>query len=529
MSKTKLTLCTIFMLLGLVSTAQSVTNVLNLKSTRNSGEIYENQKLVGYYVFYFKEKADKKTSAYEVSIMDDNYTKKKSFEIIRPKNTQLLEMVYNGSCFLLYFYDRKTGVELITYDKAGKILGTEKTSIKDLSAFEIQRITAGISAQSDNVTLYATGNSGFVRQSYTKNKKMGYELVAYDNSLKKLWSVESDPNSKLLEGLEISEVTENYVTATVIRKKSALTKKMDGAMLIVDIQSGKKICETELGNETSGKRSLLKSKYLPEDESFLIVGEYYKPGDDILKDKSQGIYIQKLNEGGKELSLKEFSWKVDIAKYKQENLDEEDLKDANKPFYIFFHNVIIGKNGHIYLVGEQFKKQISAGAVAGKLAVAALGGTSNVSSFEIRVGSMVLIELNEKVELVDFKLINKKKTSVFLPEGAGMWSTAFLGYYINATGGFDYRFTSKNVESDTYSIIYTDYNKKKEGEDKKEKVDCMLGVISINAGKIELNRVPIKTDASVWWVNNAKPGNVGIGEYYRKEKKIVYRLEPLSF
>lgn len=525
----KLTMCSLFLSIGLMGYSQttSITNVLNLKSAKNSGEIIENQKLVGYYVFYFKEKNDKATCTYEVNLYDDNFKLKKSFEISRPKNTVLLETVFNGTTFLLYFYDRKTGCELITLDKTGKQIGSVAVTQKELSTFEEQRILTSISQNSENVSVYPLGKDGYVRQTYPKNKKLGYEIVGYDNNMKQLWKIASAEDSKMIETIEISEVSEKFITATIYRKKSMLTKEVEAACVIIDAKSGKKIAEVALGSDEKGRLSLLKSVYIEADENFLIIGEFYKPNDDIAKDKSQGIYIQKLSESGSEISMKQFKWKGDIDKYKQANISEEDRKDAEKPFYIFFHDVIISQTGHLFLIGEQYRKQVSATAIAGKLAVAALGGTSDASNFEIQVGNMVVIELDEKINMINYDLIQKRKTSVILPSGAAYWSTAYLGYYINARGQFDYSFTSRDKGNDKYTVVFTDYNRK---EDKsKAKADCMLGVINISKGVKTNSRVPINTDAKYWWLQSAKPGYVAIGEYYKKEQKMNFRLEPLSY
>lgn len=530
MSNLKLVVSAFFLSIGLIGFSQStsIPNVLNLKSAKQSGEIIENQKLVGYYVFYFKEKADKKNSTYEVSLFDDNFKPKKSFEITRPKKTILLETVFNGSCFLLSFFDNKTGLELVTIDKSGKQLGNLIKGKKEMSSYELQLLTMSLTSEAGDVSIYPFGKSGFIRSSISDNKKMGYEVIAYDNSMKELWKSASPTESKLIETLEISEVSEKFVTATVSRKKNMLTKEVESACLILDIESGKKICELELGSDEKGRLSLLKSAYNEKDENFLIVGEFYKAGDDIMRDKSQGIYIQKISESGKEESMKKFKWKGDVDKFKQENLDEEDKKDAEKQFYIFFHDVIISQNGHIFLIGEQFKKQISGLALAGKgLSALAGSGSTQASSFEIRVANMVVIELNEKTELVDFDLIQKRKTSVLLPQGAGFWSAAYLGYYVNAIGGFDYSFTSRNIEKDQYSIVYTDYNRKEENS--KAKADCMLGVINFDKGKRTNTRIPVNSDAKTWWIEIAKPGYVAVGEYFKKEKELKYRLEPLKY
>ena len=80
MNKIKLTSLLVLMsIFSMFAQNKSVPNVLNFKSAKDAGEIIENNKLVGYYIFYLKEKVDKKTSAYEVEIYDDNYNIKKRY------------------------------------------------------------------------------------------------------------------------------------------------------------------------------------------------------------------------------------------------------------------------------------------------------------------------------------------------------------------------------------------------------------------------------------------------------------------
>lgn len=57
----------------------------------------------------------------------------------------------------------------------------------------------------------------------------------------------------------------------------------------------------------------------------------------------------------------------------------------------------------------------------------------------------------------------------------------------------------------------------------------MVGVISIKAGKVAENRIPINCESKVWWIQPCKPGYISVSEYYRKEKKIDMRLEKLTY
>lgn len=528
MKKTSLLSLCLFLTLSLNLVSQTtIPNVLNFKSKKQSGEIIENNKIVGYFVFYFKEKTDKNNSAYEIELFDDNYNSVKSFEIVRPKKTLLFEMVYNGEVFLFFFYDKKTGYEYVTYDRDGKQIGSTTIAEDDIPTFDLQRSMTSLSTGTENITFFPMGKEGFIRQSFTKNKKLGYEIIAYDNNMKTLWSYASDEASKFVEGADIGEVTTDVITATISRKKNQMTREMDLGFLILDAKTGEKITEVAMGTDDTGKRSILKTFVEKETSKITLVGEFYAPKDDILKDLSKGLFIQGINFKGDELNYTEYTWKGDISTFKQENLDEEDKKEAGKSFVLFFHDAIRSKDGHLFLVGEQFRKQVSAGAIAGKLVAGALGGSSNASNFEIRVGNMVVMEFDQTNKLVDFDVVNKKKTTVYLQEGMGWYGSAFLGYYINSIGGFDYSFTSRDVANDKFSVVYVDANRREES--KSDKSDIMLGVINVEKGKKTTSRLAINSDARSYWIQPAKPGYISIGEYYRKEKKLTFRLEQLAY
>ncbi|UKN03631.1 hypothetical protein K6119_08910 [Paracrocinitomix mangrovi] len=506
----------------------SIPNVMDIKNRRQSGAILEENKLVGYYVFYFKEKQDKKNNAYEIEIFDDNYNSVKSFEMIRPKGSYLLEMVYNGKVFMMFFYDRKEGYEFVTFDKTGQEVGKLLVPAKEIPRYDVSRSAQALSSQTENVTIYPFGEEGFVRQSYSENKKLGYSLTAYDNSLKEKWKLESDPAATKIQTIEINQVNDQFITATVYKKKSLTTRKMDLAFVIINSANGKLIKEIPMGNEDEGKETVLRTYLDKEDSKIILIGEYYKPGDDFLKDKSQGIIVKEVSYSGDVLGTQQYGWDSEVAQFKNDNLDEEDKKEAKDGFSIFFHDVIrSNSNGHLFLVGEQFRKQVSAGGVAMNVVSGALGGGQAAANFEIRISNMIIIELDDKKEMVDFKIVKKKRTSVFLDPGMGLYGSAFLGYYINARGAFDYSFTSRQVEKDEFTVVYTDYDRKESKGDKKN--DVMLGVLHFSGGEMEASRVPINTEAKNMWISPAKPGHVSISEYYKKEKRLDMRLEKLTY
>lgn len=502
----------------------SVENVLNLRTAKHSGQIIENNKLVGYFIFFTKEKVDKNNTAYEIEMFDDNYNPSSKFEIVRPKNSILLEMVYNGSVFMLHFYDSKTGYEFVTFDRNGDMKGSKTISREEISKWDLNKVSMNLQSGTENVSIYPNGTSGFIRSTFTKYKKVGYEIVAYDNEANEVWSYKSNEASDMLEMVEINDISTNYLTATVTKKKNITTREMSNYLLLLNLSDGSKITEISMGDDASGLRSLLKSFVNESKKNITVVGEYYKPNDDIVKDKSQGLYMQEISLEGEDLGITYYAWKGDIDQFVSLN-DKDETKD--RPFYAFFHDVIISKNGHIFLIGEQFLKQVSAGGIAMQVAANALGGSSNASAFEMLLGDMIVVEFDASKNLVDFKMVEKKKTNIILPAGMGMYGSTTLGYYIKSLGAFDYSFTSRNKEKDYYDVIYIDANRREDA--KSEKSDLMIGVISIKAGKVTESRIPISCESKSWWIQPGKPGYISVSEYNRQEKKIDMRLEKLTY
>jgi len=524
----KVVLAAFLLILGTNLIAQSsIPNILNFKSIKSSGTIMSNEKLVGYYMFYFKEKNNKKTSTYEVALFDDNYNKVRDFEVTKPKRTSLIEIVYNNEVFMLFFYNPKTGYEFITYNRNGEELGNQKIIKKEIPSYALRANMANSQNNTESHTIYAIGNTGFMRATYTKSKKMGYNLIAYDNELNELWKSTSPKASKLYESISISDVSEKFTSAVITRKKSIMTKKMDLAFCLFDTKTGKLIKEVPMGTKASGKKSVLKTYIDTENDKIILIGEFFHPGDNMLKDKSKGVFIKELRSDGAEISNNEYSWKGDIEKYKKSNLTKKEKKEAGNSFSLFFHNVIRSKNGHLFLIAEQFRKQVSAGGIGMNIAAAALGGQANAAAFEIRISNMIIIELDEHNKLFDYHIIKKKRNSVFLEQGAGLYSSSFLGYYIKSLGAFDYSYTSFNKENDEFNIIYRDMNKKEKKGEKKS--DVMLGVIEIEKGKLSSTRVPINVESKSFSIQAAKFGYIGIYEYFKKEKKIETRLEKLTY
>ena len=521
--KSHLTTLLILLFLPIVSFSQSASmeNVLRY-TLRGSGTILHGDELQGYWTFFVKEKEDRKNYSYEVLFHDNNLKEVASFHVVKPKETRLLEIVSNDNAFMMTFYEKKT-LEFEIYDRAGKLTGSKK--ITDIPKLELVRINQAMQSEElDNITAYNLGTNGFVRNGYTKNEKTGYELTAYDNTMKELWSFGSDPNSKLLETSSVMSTSEKYVALTVARKKNLFTKSADSFFILLDAATGTKLLEMPMKDKTDGELSLINLQVDEVKNEVLLLGEYYNPGDEVLKDQSQGIYAQRIDMKGNELALAKYTWTKDIAKLRKESMtDEQAAKDKGQRL-LYIHKIIVTPTGDIYAVGEEYRKTLSA---AGTTFAVLNGGAgrSGASTFQLTIENLVVIQINSKLELVGYKLIEKKKNRVALPPGFGYANAQMLAAYVKATGGFDYQFTSIDKAKSNYTVVYSDLNKK--ADEGSDKADIMIGSITIKGGQTEAKRTPINSEAKYVTYQPAKPGYIMIVEYFRKEKKLELHLEKI--
>lgn len=521
-------ICFAILLTSVMSSYAQSYEFTNVKryTSRGSGEIVKDGAIQGYYSLYPLEKVDKKNVSFALNILDENLKQVTEFQITRPKTYYLIETAFNDEVFLFQFYNSKERIfEFVTIDRTGKEVGTFKTD--KLSRTELAMTGTIISTDEEQEpNIYPTGGNGFFALGVKEEKKLGFVIKSYDNNLKTRWTYGSDSDSKEVERASILFSDDNYILLSISKQKSMTTSKFDSYLALIDIKTGKPYYNFQMQDDNEAQLSVLNAFVIDETGEAYVVGEYYAPGDNILKDKSMGIYIRGVEQNGEYSAFKKYGWEQEIASTKQGTLSEEEAKSDKGTDQIFFHKFIRSQDGNIFAVAEQYRKQVSAGGVALNALAAVAGGRSNTAAFEIKVTNMVTIQFDEKLNMVEYRLIPKKLHRVLLPPGAGLYSPQKLGYYIKITGDFDYAFTSSDKANDSYYTVYTDYNRK--DDESGEKASIMLGSINVVGGKIENNRFPINSEAKYMWVQKAKPGYVMIREYYKKQRTVKLRLEKIN-
>ena len=98
-----------------------------------------------------------------------------------------------------------------------------------------------------------------------------------------------------------------------------------------------------------------------------------------------------------------------------------------------------------------------------------------------------------------------------------------MGVYLHYLNCYDYTFTQMNKDKSKFSIGYVDYEKGKADK------GWYFGTINYSDSKLTTDKVKFSSKATWHRVYPGKPGYVMIMEYFRKEKKLDFRMEKVNF
>lgn len=515
-------------LISLQTFAQNLKmdGVLNVQ-LRNTGEITsEDDQIQGYYYFYNVEKVDKKTNNYSLSISDENLKQVNSINMVKSKQTVLVEAEYNGAAFAFLFYDYKTKmVELVTYDKNLKQTGTIKKVLEGKYNESLYGSVAG-GGSSGYQFLVGIKNTGFLYYGFVTTKKYHYSVDCYDNNLKKLWNKQVDPGVKEMVIAENEFQTSTLIGSKITRKDGIMSKDMDYDLMVNDMKTGKELFKVEIKDDTYNLSSQ-KVVYDETTKNIMVFGEYFELKDKEAKSSALGYFYLVYDLTGKTVQRKFVSWIKDLSKFA--HLDKSGKMERNAR--VFVHDIVRTKDGDIFVIGEQYKKAVSGGALAMKFlaaaAAAAAGGTSSsdVSNIQLTVMNMVVLQFSPSLDCKAIQVFEKEKNSVYLPKGAGFMSAKMLALYARSSGWFDYNYYQMLKDKNTFVFTYNNYLK-----EKGEKGKSVLSVAIYTPEKVfASDNIVLNKKSTTSRVGRAKSGYVMIAEYFIKEKNLDIRLEKLNY
>jgi hypothetical protein len=141
---------------------------------------------------------------------------------------------------------------------------------------------------------------------------------------------------------------------------------------------------------------------------------------------------------------------------------------------------------------------------------------------KIVVTDMVLMEFDDKYKVRNATIYDKQHNTAFGGPATDYVSQHLIANYLKMTGAFDYEFTTGESDNSNFAVCYSDWVRSSDYKGQ------TFNAIRYNGKKFTTDKIELKSKASSLRVFPAKAGSIMILEYYKKDKKLDFRLEKLG-
>lgn len=510
--KRTLTLLLTGLLANLTFSQTNKIEQVNTFIVKNSGSILDKEKDVdGYYFFYELDKLKKGDREFAIQILDKNLVEVAKKKYIDNKNTFLMKSSFNNQAMIFAMANiKEKKITLLTFDKKAE----QKPTIEiPLESIEIRYILAMQQSGDFNV-LFPVENKGFIFNRVVDNKKIGYSLTYYPTDGGQSWEYSSPKDSKEILSINPIEVNDKVVVALEASKPGILSRKFTIKTKVIDVKTGELLFEKEYSKNS--KPRLINNAFLDKDSNIVLMGEYFKEGDNIFDDKSLGLFTEVINPSGQTLKENFTSWKEDVAKIAK--VDGNYIDDKG---YVYFHNIVRTKSNDYYAIGEFYKRTASAGGIALTALSVLGGGGGGASVTQLTITNSVIFKFNADFKLTGIQEFEKGKSRA--PSLSDFGSPQLNAHALKAYGAFDYEYTQLDKKNDRFYACFIDYERMK-GEKNKNAFKTII----YDEGKLTEDKIYLNNNDSNFRVLPAKIGNVLLLEYNKKSKEILLHLEKLN-
>jgi hypothetical protein len=509
----KITLLFCLSILSLTMQAQhKILNEITSLKMRNTGVMMDKENDVdGYYFYYEVDKLKKGKREYAIKILDNNLNEVATKSYTDDKKTILANSKFNNQALMFAMINQKEKkYKLVSFDKKGN---RGKDVSINVNKKEMKWLNAMIKSSNFHM-LYPVDNKGFLFNYVRDNKKLGYGLKYIPTDGGKFWSYNSPDNSKEILTINPIEVNEEVVVALEGSKKSLLSQKINYKVIVLDVKTGKPLFKKQFKKEVDPR--LITNAFLTDDKNLVLLGEYFKKGDNILKDKSLGVFAQINDKKGNVIADSKVSWKNKIDKMMPAESDGKKRKRG----YVYFHDMVRTQKGSYYCIGERYRKTASAMGIASAVLS---GGKSGNSVTQLTITDAVIFKFDKEFGLQDIEVFKKGKSRA--PSIADIGSPQLNAHILKGLGAFDYEFTQVDKDRDRFYASFVDYERLK-GEANK----LAYKSIVFNEGKLSEDKIYLEKDSRKikFRVMPAKIGHVMLLEYNKKEKTLDVHLEKIN-
>jgi hypothetical protein len=487
----------------------SKINSVNDFRIRNSGAILDkNSDVDGYFFYYIVDKLKKGDREFAIQILDKNLVEVAKKSYVDNKNTFLMKSSFNNQAMMFAMANfKEKEITLVTFDKQAN----QKESIKiPLESKEIQYLRLMQQSENFNV-LFPVDNKGFLFNKLEDNKKIGYSLKYYATDGGKSWEYNSPAESKEIFMINPIEVNEKYVVALEMSQSSIFSRKITVKAKVIDVNTGQLLFEKEYSNAV--KPRLINNAFLDKDNNVVLMGEYFKEKDNILSDKSLGLFTEIIDPSGKVLKESYSSWEGDISKIAKTK--GSYIEDKG---YIYFHKIVKTNLDEYYAIGEFYKKAASGAGIA---AAVLSGGRGGNAVTQITITNSVVFKFDSNFKLKEIKEFEKGKSRA--PSLSDFGSPQLNAHLLKSFGAFDYEYTQFDKVNNRFYACFIDYERLKG-----EKNKTAFKTIIYDEGSLTEDKIYLTTENKDYRVLPAKVGSVLLLEYNKKLKEITLHLEKLN-
>lgn len=499
-------------------TAQNKLSIDKVYSAylRNSGTIVSNKQIKGYFFLYQSDKIDKNTNEYTLQILDENLNKVKDIKFEDSKTISLIEAAYNSNslAFLFNNMDENT-TDLRVYDLNGKLKFAYSNSYDRKTENWSRYATQYDTEEGGNNMLFDLGEKGYATlMPLSEGKHLTYQLNYFNSQTKQQWSYTPDDEEKISIP-EFLGVSNDVIILQTLKKSHLIGNQYNGHMIGVNFVTKRVVFDIDNEDENEEFKFVPTGvEAIPSSDKLMVLGSYFNKKDNIVKDFSQGLAIYTVDGKGKILSKTYNSWARDFSKYIPTNAKGK-FEDVG---YVFIHKVVQLPDGKLFVVGEGFKRQASITGIALKT----LGAFSGGNVTKVTITDLVIMEFDNTYKVTNATIYNKTNNNAAVGALSDRTTQHAIGMLIKAMGLFDYEFTTTDTENGEFTVTYSDWVRDK------EYTGQTFNSLRYNGTKFTQDKIELKSKASRLKIYPAKAGSIMIMEYFKKDKRLDFRLEKLG-
>ncbi len=513
---------TIILLISLVTekiSAQSKLSIDKVYSAylRNSGTISAQGQIKGYFFLYQSDKIDRHTNEYTLQVLDENLNKVNSIKFEDSKTLTLLESAYNGTSlsFLFKNEDSKT-LDMKIYSLEGKLKYTYSRQFDKKTDDLMKQYETLHTDEGTNKNVFDLKGLGYVSVLPMRDgSQRTYEVDYYSSENRKQWTYVPSDDEEKYAFAEYLGSTDSLIIIEVMKKNKAFSGKPTAHLIGLNFITKKKIFDIEDSKE---QYKIVPASISPlPNGNMLVMGSYYDREQNISKDFGLGLAMYELSTSGKVINRVFNSWAGDFARYLPANSNGK-IDDIG---YLYVHRLIRTPDNTLFVVCEGYKRQASASGIA-LTALGAMAGGGGSGVTKIVVTDLVVMEFNPQYKVTAATIYNKKHNTAVAGAMSDYNSQHAIANYLKMMGSFDYEFTTGEADNSSFSICYSDYERTSEYKGR------TFNAIHYTGTKFTTDKIELKSKASTSKVFPAKAGSVMILEYFKKEKRLDFRLEKLG-